>query len=331
MLEEKLQPVLSRLREKQMEKKDSYEIVKGWFQDHEENLAESLADIAFVCELPHQERGLLTYPVVGNWVLQEMGQFSPQRGKQTQVYPLLRRLVVEHRFNNHHTGSLYDKPEEYNRMWDELNGLMLSAPEDSMPLHKLMKEIRTRAGQTIHDLPRKNTYTVDLGHGLMSPFDSFAFLTFYFGATVEVGQAKPMDLTIMVVDDQHPEEWYRRMTAVGFKEPDGQGAFYDCESALKALENGHYDVILTDLELGEGKMSGIEFVERAYKLQKRRGIKPRISVFSYNDQKLEEAEKRVGTWSKGYVFNQVNYNNKATFTAARFRLEVGYTLEQPDS
>ncbi len=329
MLEERLQPILYHLRERDRERKDNYKIVKDWFQQHEENLADSPTDMAFVCELPHSERSLLTYPVVGNWYLSEMRQFRSQTEHQSKVYTLIRRVVAEGRFKNHHMRSFYDNAEDYNRMFDELNSLMLSDPDKSTPLHQLMQEIMATASREINTLPYKDTYTVDLGHGVISPLHSFAFLTWYFDTFVKRGQSKPLDLSIMVIDDEHPEEWYSRIMAVGFKEQEGQqGTFHDCESALKALEKGRYDVILTDLELGDGKMDGMKFAEKAFKIQKRKGIVPRISVFSYNDQKLQEAERKLGRFSrKRVLFHQVNYNNKAEFSATRFRLEVGYTLE----
>ena len=118
------------------------------------------------------------------------------------------------------------------------------------------------------------------------------------------------------------------MISVGFKDRENQqGFFFDCESALCALTNEHYDVILSDLELGKGKMDGITFVERAYDIQEEKGIQPRISVFSYNDEKLKEAESKLRNQS-GKVFHQVNYNNKAEFTAIHFRNEVSYTLKK---
>ena len=343
MLEEKLNPVLTKLRAEERERKANFEIVRTWFQEHEENLAENLADMTFVCELPHPERSLLTYPVMGNWYLDKMEGFEPQTNHQKRVYTLLRNLALEKRFNNdhmktlydkHHMKTLYDKHEEYNRMWDELNSMMLSNTAESLPLHDMMQGIHREVARAVYDgdLPQKDTYTIDLGHGLARPSDGFEFLTWHFGTIMERGQAAPLDLTIMVIDDQHPETWYQRMTSVGFRHQEGQqGYFFDCESALEALRKGRYDVILTDLELGEGKMGGIEFVERAFDIQQARGIKPRISVFSYNDEKLQEAEDKLRGFHSDdpndkKVFHQVNYNNKTGFTAMDFRKEVGYIL-----
>jgi len=296
MLEERLNPVLTQLRTEERERKANFEIVRTWFREHEEKLADDLADMTFVCELPHPERSLLTYPVIGNWYLDKMGSFKPQTDHQQGVYNLLRNLALEKRFNDHHMKALYDGHEEYNRMWDELNSVMLSNPTESLPLHEMMRGIHREVARAVYDgdLPQKDNYTIDLGHGLAEPSNSFEFLTWYFGTIMERGQAELLDLTIMVVDDQHPEAWYQRMVSVGFKHQEGQqGYFFDCESALEALGKGKYDVILTDLEVGEGKIGGIEFVERAFDIQQTRGIKPRISVFSYNDEKLQEAEDRL--------------------------------------
>jgi CheY-like chemotaxis protein len=209
---------------------------------------------------------------------------------------------------------------------------MLSKVEESMLLSNFIKGIAIRANRIICELPEKNTYTINLGHGLAGPFISFANIRFFFEIIVERGKAEPLDLSIMVVDDQDPEYWYQRMMIAGFKDVEKQqGFFYDCEAALEALEKGHYDVVLTDLELGEGKIDGIEFVEKAYEVQKRKGIKPRISVFSYNNEKLQEAEDKLRIpyfgGREGRVFHQVDHNNKANFSAISFRNEVSWSLQ----
>jgi len=335
MLEEKLNPVLTHLRAEERETKENFEIVRTWFNEHEENLAESLADMTFVCELPRTERTLLTYPVMGNWYLDKIKGFKPQNDHQQKVHTLLRSLTLEKRFNNSHTDVLYDELEEYNRTWDKFNSVMLSNPTESLPLHEMIQGIHKEVTKAVYegDLPQKDTYTTDLGHGLAGPSHAFEFLTWNFGLIMKIGRAAPLDLTIMVVDDQQPEAWYQRMTSVGFKHQEGQqGYFFDCESALKALRKGRYDVILTDLELGEGKMGGIEFVERAFDIQQERGIKPRISVFSYNNKKLQEADDKLNRPFSdnpydSKVFQQVNYNNKTRFRAMDFRREISLTLK----
>lgn len=325
MLTARLEPILTQLRAEKREAKSNFEIVRAWFIDHEENLAEDLSDLTGICELPPHERALLAYPVMGNWYLAQMATFDPQTEYQKSLYTLLRGLVLEKRFHNHHTESLHAREEYFNRIWDEFNCVMLSNPSESIKLHELMNSIFCEInGAVFHKrLPQKNTYTVDLGHGFVDPASSFEFLTWYFMETINDGNGGPLDRTIMVVDDSHPKEYYQRMIAVGFQDQAGQqGFFFDCESALNALEKGHYDVILTDLELGEGKMGGIEFVERAYAIQMAKGIKPLISVFSYSDNKLEEAERRLRWKGGNKVFHQVNHNNKVNFSAFKFRFDV---------
>src|SRR3989338_2821743 len=123
----------------------------------------------------------------------------------------------------------------------------------------------------------------------------------------------------MVVDDTDPGHWYKRMLAVGFAEG---GYFTDCESAIEALETGDYDVILTDLDLGEGKMGGIEFVKKAYDIQESRRKKPMIAVFSYDDQKLKEADMKLRTFPEPKTMNQSTSNNKTNFIATDLRTDV---------
>src|SRR3989344_2422691 len=276
MLEEKLRPVLTELRAEARDLKGRYDIARNWFQEHAENLAESVEDLTFLCELPDEERTVLTYPVIGNWVLEQMKRFEPKTEHQRRVYELMRGVVSGKRFNNHHMRGLYDNPFAFTGRVDELLAAMLSNPEESMPVHKFMCGISEEVCNLVYNqkLPQKSSYTADLGHGLFSPVDSLThFVGEPFVVLVKSNRAGSIGLTIMVVDDEHPEEWYHRLLAAGFEEKEGQqGMFRDCETALEALERGHYDVILTDLELGEGKMGGIEFVERAYEVQKRKGI-----------------------------------------------------------
>lgn len=328
MLEQQLQPVLTSLLAEEGREAENYKIVRLWFDEHTENLADGVTDLVYLCKLPDEQRYLVTHPVIGNWVLEHVNTAKPNTEHQKAVYPLLQHMILETRFNNHHTEHFYENPEEYNRKLDELNSVLFSNPEESMPIDKLLRDLEKTACVEIEKLRHKPEYTTDLGHGLISPIRHFSFITWYFSSAVEDNKHKPLGLSIMVVDDNNPEQWYKRLVSVGFKEPQNQqGAFHDCESALVALETGHYDVILTDLELGKGKMGGIEFAKKAYEVQKSNGIKPRISVFSYNDKKLQEAENELRRYGgEDIVFCQVNRNNKARFTAINFRTEVGYTL-----
>lgn len=331
MLEERLQGILTELRKEERDGKSRYEVVRAWFNKNQENLAEGVEDLAFLCELPDQERKVLTYPVIGNWVLQQLNTFVPQTAHQRKVYEMIKTVVAETRFNNPHLQQFYPDPVAFTRMKDDLLATMLANPAESMPVHQFMCDILHQEGMKAYKLSKKPgvEYSSDFGHGIFAPLQG---LTYYvarsFERLVEWGRAESLGLTIMVVDDERPEEWYGRLLAVGFEERAGQpGMFYDCESALEALTTGHYDVILTDLELGEGKMGGMEFVERAYEIQKRNGIKPRISVFSYNRDKLIEAERRLHPYgSEQKVFHQVNLNEKSSWTATHFKEEVGYTL-----
>lgn len=329
-LSERLSPVLSQIRAT-TDRSEQSGIVRAWFNQHEEDLANDITDLTFLCTLPNAERTLLTYPVIGNWVLGRMASFVPQTDHQRTGFTLLRELVVEGRFVNSHWVSAPETKADFNKEEDELNSFLLKDPNDSMALYQMMHRISREMADAVMsgNLPKSDTYTSDLGHGLFAPTQNFYFLTEALRHLVEMRRAEPLNCSIMVVDDQHPDEWYQRMISVGFKHVEGQqGYFSDCESALEALQTGHYDVVLTDLDLGEGKMGGIEFVEQAYAIQKGKGIIPRISVFSYDDSLLREAEERLHPWSdkNRKVFQQVNYNNKAYFTAISFRSSVGNIL-----
>lgn len=338
MLEERLKPVLGELRTLDEENERArYQVVRNWFGEHEENLVDSAEDLTYVCELPHSERWLVTNPVMGNFFLDRMSGFEPKTEHQAKVFPLLRSQVSERRFNNHHMKEVYDRHEEFMIGEDRLNSAMFKDTSDSMVFHDLLKKISKEIYDVAysHKLPMKE-YTTDLGHGLAAPANGFSHITFYLDSSLRNHGTEPFGMNIMVVDDESPQDWYQRMLSVGFKHDENQkGFFFDCESALKALEQGeHYDVILSDLELGDGKMGGIEFVERAHRIQRLRGIRPRISVFSYNAKMLQKAEDKLrgpyfGSEDSHFtsrVFHQVNHNTKPDFSAARFRWEVELSM-----
>jgi CheY-like chemotaxis protein len=333
MLEEKLQHLLTELRAEEMTPKSRYDLVKTWFGNHAENLAETEEELVFLCELPYAERSVLTYPVMGNWVVDKMNGYQPQTEHQRNIFGMMKSFILENRFNNPHMEKYYDTPLTHTKMEDELTVAMLSNPEESMTLRRFLREISRGLGDLIYkrELPTSKPLETDLGHGLSAPVKH---LTYYSSSTfenlVEDYKTGPVGLTIMVVDDESPEEWYRRLLAVGFEEKAGQpGMFYDCETALAALEKSDYDVILTDIDLGQGKMDGLTFVEKAYDIQTRKGIRPMISVFSYSDERLEEAESRFPHNSEIEKLSpEIDryFNNKRVFTAAHFKHDVVFTL-----
>jgi len=331
MLEEKLLPVRKQLKAA-ADFEGKYLIVKKLFQDNTQNMADGVKDLTHLCELPDEDRHILSYPIIGNWVLEQMNVFEPQSIHQQKVHDLMRTLVSETRLCNRYTRKIHHDPIAYTQIEDELIALMLRKPEESMPVHELMCSIASKVADVVSDgsLEHKDTFQTDLGHGLYAPLSHLScFMASSFEILVKYNYAGPIGLTIMVVDDEIPDKWYNRLLSVGFEEIDGQqGYFYDCESALQAMQQERYDVILTDLELGEGKMDGITFVKKAYELQVQLGVKPRISVFSYNDKLLQKADDVLGYYGEKKIFNQVNFQNKRTFTAAYFKEDVMVTLDR---
>lgn len=335
-LGENLRPVLTYLRTENHKRKTNYAFITDWFSHHEEDLARDIADLTFLCTLPWKERSLLTYPVIGNWVLTRMDMFKPETDYQKEGFTLLRNLVAEGRFNNQQMEGLYPDVEGYAKKEDALASHMLKNPEQSLPLHELLTSISKEMANSVYGgkLPKRNDYETDLGHGLWAPVNHFQFLTNNFGVLVERNQTQPLNLSVMVVDDEHPEEWYERMIAIGFKDqPELQGFFPDCESALEALKIGSYDVILTDLDLGEGKMNGVEFAKLAYAIQTARGNMPMISTFSANKEGLKRADRelridRLGREEPSIVFGDISLNYKGFFTAIDFRRDVSTLLHR---
>lgn len=344
-----LQEIIGQVRTEPIQAR--YSVVKAYFSEHEEDLtggatiSESVDALISLCKLPYAERRFLTYPIVGNFALKQISEFNPQTEHQKAVYEMVRKWALEGRFKNSHLEEFYEGPVEFTKIEDDLYNLVMSNPDDSRPLAEFMEEkyrkfyeaLRVKkeyldSGRLGGD--KKITFNhglkTDLGHGLCSPLQYFLELLsyiapFYLGK--EIKPLQPLELTIMVVDDENPEHWYKRLLAAGFQEPEHQGFFYDCKSALEALKKGSYDVILSDLEFGEEKMDGIEFAEAAYRIQRRKRKKPLIAVFSYSHERLKQAEEELfphfpSVRRKQKVFCQPIELNKMYFTAHSFRINV---------
>lgn len=329
-LSQQLLPALILIRRNGLNREEKFGLVKGWFEGHEQNLAPDITDLVQLCRLPDEERRLVTYPVIGNLFLKRVGAFKSQTRHQEKAKMFLMEMIKAERFYNPHTDDI-ENPYEHNRRIDELNNLLLKSPNDSMPLHTLIYGVYREVVDMVHVYSEKGGsqegLSSDLGHGLCAPARHFTFLTWHISSLVKEGSAKPLKATIMVVDDRNPKDWYERLISVGFNhDKEQQGYFTDGESALKALTLGHYDVILSDLDLGKGKMRGEEFAKKAYRLQKRNGVKPLIHLFSDDRDALWEADQmlRLGA-STSIIFTQPGL--KSEFSAASFRVMVNHWVK----
>ena len=121
-LSERLLPVLGQIRAT-TDRAEQFGIVRAWFNQHEGDLANDISDLTFLCTLPREERTLLTYPVIGNWVLGRMESFTPQTNHQRTGFAMLRELVVEGRFVNDHWR--LEPKEKFNKQVDEFNSFLL--------------------------------------------------------------------------------------------------------------------------------------------------------------------------------------------------------------
>jgi CheY-like chemotaxis protein len=326
---EKLSPVLTQVRALSGDRAAQYGIVRSWFEEHPENLARNMEDLALVCTLPREERILLTGPLIGSWFIDRMSSYVPQTSSQATTLGKLITYIELNRFI--HGDMDYDSPQEdwaeNNRRFDELAAATNNDPVGGTEIvSKLRAHFEEFVNDIFNNVPKLDSYTVDLGHGLGQYAQHICMPVTDVLARHHEESREPLDVSIMVVDDQSPEDWYNRMVAQGFKDvPGQQGFFLNCESALVALETGNYDVVLTDLDLGEGNMGGIEFIERAYEIQRRKGIIPRISAFSYSDALLAEAERRL-RGENPKVFQRVSWNNKTIFNCFGFRRDVNLLL-----
>lgn len=331
-LEKRLEPILQRVQEKGLSSQEKSQLVTDWFEEQKDNMATDITDLVYLCRLPDEERHLLTYPVIGNWYLHKISVFNPLTPHQEKIFTNLKQMVLKKSLVNSHT-EIHDKDSyEYNRRVDEFNALLLEAPEESIPLNTLIEHTHQEIVDNICSFREKNissikNLTTDLGHGLFAPSRSFVFLTWHVSTLLEEKAAKPLNKTIMVVDDQSPENWYERLIAVGFKPQVGEsGYFKDCESALEALKSAHYDVILSDLDLGPGKMRGEEFAQKAYEIQTKKGIKPLIHLFSDNQEILHEVDLKLRFGDgKSIIYSQPEL--KTNFNATNFRVLINNYLE----
>ena len=324
MLEQHLQPVLEQLQQEKTDRAGNYRIVKAWFHDRQDNLAEDIQDLAFLCTLPSEHRIALTYPVVGNWLLAQIGQYQPTKTQQ-QLYELTREVIQASRWNNPHLKDVCDEPLIKGKKLDELAAEIRKDYGEFTAISTFLNDVTAKVWDQVDEMINAQTrdtskLTIDLKHGLVSPVKGIVwYATKQFTLFSNNSIFERSNYRIMVVDDEMADEWHQRLLSVGFVEQEGQqGAFYDCETALAALEVGDYDVILSDLDLGDGKMDGIKFIGEAYAIQKQKGKEPILAVFSYDGDRLNEAWKThyLGKKKEERRIISDGWINKVTFSAA---------------
>lgn len=333
MLQEKLQPLIAQIQGQSDE--DRSRTVHDWFTTHPENVVGDPFELPYLCELPNDVRRLVTYPVIGNLVLSRMNDFQPESEYQSELREAAKKVVKEKRFHNHHTGDV--KPLTQIQMETELIARMLERPEESRRFYDYMIEsIERPFADIVYDQLQKTpgkTYTTDFGHGIFAPLKSMTyFVMAQFEYQLKNGAVDPLDKVSMVVDDAEPEYWHGLLRLAGFREIEGQpGYFRDGESALLALESGGYDIILTDLELGEDKMDGVAFAQTARKVQLAKGKPAMIALFSYNKNALHAAQVHgyhYPSTPQDLFFEQPDLMCKSSFSPFQFRSNVRHAYRK---
>jgi CheY-like chemotaxis protein len=311
---------------------------REWFTSESPGslVGDELSNLGYLCTLPETHRRAVTYPVIGAWLQEKLDTLQSETGHQKQVVGALHAVIEDLKYCNGNTG--YADPETQlalNARKDELTSLLFADVEESHVFVDFMRarseEIKQAAEIAKSRIP-KSKLQMDVYHGLVQPAGHFEYLVKYLlpdvdgnGGTYAV---KPLNLTLMVVDDQMPERWYKQLLAVGFTKQKGkQGYFHDPEEALHALQEGQYDVVLSDIELGQGNMDGVTFAGRAYDIQASNGDTPTVAVFSFNQDQLSRARHTLTP--SGNEPQKIMVEGRArgayskmTFTATEFREDV---------
>ncbi len=325
---EKLSPLRAEISALSDNPQAQSELVQTWFLEHPENLARDVEDLTMICVLEYDERKLLTDPILGNWLMGQIDKLTPESPTQAEALAKTKEIFGLLRFHDSRFGNETGNKIAENNLYDELNALLISDPDTVKYTVGEVRKIMMNAQDGVMEHVLSGRYKTGLEHGILGPMDIFWYgTTLNFEIESQFHEVEPMDARILVLDDKDAEDWYKRLVAAGFKDdPDQQGHFTDPSLALVALLNGNYDVILSDLDLGEGQMSGIDFARIASAIQRAKGIKdPLISVFSYDQALLEEANRTIGRYSDNPVlFQQVNggNNNKVGFTGYEFGRDV---------
>lgn len=333
MLQESLEPLIKQVEGQEWE--DALKITREWFAAHPEDIAGEGSELSYLCELPNEIRMLVTYPVMGNLVLARLRGFQPRNDYQRMLLETAECIVEETRFHNHHH-TREVKPMRLIQLETELTANMLGRTEDGAELQRYITDAITQPAVDVIDNLQQaagKSYSSDFGHGLIAPLHDFTYhIVHEFGFRTEknMWHNRPLDKASMVVDDTDPAYWHGLLKLAGFQEREGQpGYFRSGESALPALETGNYDIILTDLELGEGRMNGVQFAQRARKVQLARGKPAMIALFSYNLGGLRDAKSygfHYPSSPDDLFFIQPDTNTKGHFSPFHFRFEVEYLL-----
>ena len=321
-LEEKLAPVLVRIAEAKTVQA-RHRSVRAWFTEHPENLAKDFLDLTYVLTLPGEQRTLLTYPVVGNYVLGELEKFAASTPIQRKLQGMARHLVWEKRFYNHHWQRDEIETKAIGEISDRMIGTMLRHKEEALSLHLHLCQIagaydvyqRTDALRW-----RYTNFETDPGHGLDAPLEHLsARITLPFEFSMHGNDAGPTDLSIMLVDDTEGAYWWKRLELVGFRQRPGVTHVYkDAKSALRALKQHAFDIILSDLDLGEGKMGGIEFLQQAHDLTMQQERSPALLAFSSNDELRGRAEQELYHVRPSIIATNPLHKSRFTGWDARF-------------
>ena len=263
-----------------------------------------IVDLSYLTTLETSKRKNLSYPIVGLWssvhvqTAFEDGLISDQTRNLVQHY--IRNLSFINRHMKENNSSFDDA--KLALQLEKVNSQLYLRENDRTNLISYFNSIFERVAEeceSFEDLSYRSEYsskkdsivnvlsseTVDIGHGLVSVIASFlkdSMINSSCFDSSNQGTSFLKKYKIMLIDDDTPDIWYARSELAGF-----QGDFfYDCETALKKLSKGEkYDLILSDLELGEGKMTGDEFLFEVSQLECLDNV-PHLSLFSFNGTKL---------------------------------------------
>lgn len=326
MLEEKLRPVLKQIRA-EPDHEQKYQVTVKWFQENRENMFSDLSELGYLCDIENRdERHLLVAPVIGNWHMERLEQFIPENEMQSDLARQITNIIDEMRFTDSAWTSYY---KDHFRLLEMKNEFTIQAVDnlnDAEPIHTHLHNLFLEIMPVIEKRQMRVTREdADINHTLYGGMMHYKSPLSSVELAINYGPAKKPNVNIMVVDDTEAQSWHEQMIECGFLDIKGQrDYFHDCESALYALENGGYPVILSDIDLGSGKMDGIEFAQRAYQIQEKKGISPLICVFSYNKKLVERADKELYFENPQIV--TVQSVNKIHFDSMNFARKISNTL-----
>jgi hypothetical protein len=291
MLKDTLEPLLDQLGD---DFHANYRAARRFFELND-IVPSSLHDLEFLIWLPDKQRKFVSHPLSLNYFIRLLEKY-PQPTPSAAEY--VRRVIAySHELRFHHAG-LFIPPEHEMRLHELSDAVMRAAVDDKPFAAELSSyfeewehaEKSNEFYNTVYESSKERKPSTDIWHGIFPPITSVNDLLASASVFSTNYTPYPSDLSVLILDDENPKYWADRFRKAGIV--GNIGVHYSPADAEADLRKNNYRLIVTDYVLGDGQPNGIEFAEKAFAIQKSKGIKPVIVLQSSMENINELAKEK---------------------------------------